>query len=129
MHVGRRKEDDERSGSSTAADFRSTVDRHQLLVRGIGGVVVAALVMGWLWVLMTQRTRTAAAAEPTSIARAAAGATNGASPTAVYVTDVAMRAFSGELRGASGKLRARIRPAGTRLSGDSTSRGLVVLTE
>jgi uncharacterized protein YcbK (DUF882 family) len=78
---------------------------------------------------MTQRTRTAAAAEPPSIARAAAAATNGTSPSAAYLTDVAMRAFSGELRGASGKLRVRIQPAGAHLSGDSSSRGLVVLTE
>ncbi len=38
---------------------------------------------------------------------------------AAYVTDAAMRALAGELRGASGKLRVEIQPAGAHLNSDT----------
>jgi uncharacterized protein YcbK (DUF882 family) len=63
------------------------------------------------------------------MARAAAAVTNRHATGAAYLTDLTLRALAGELRGASGKLRVRIAPTGTRMGADSASRGLVVLTE
>ena len=49
--------------------------------------------------------------------------TNTDAPTAAYLTDASLSALAGELRGASGKLRAEIKPAGAAITADSVPSG------
>jgi uncharacterized protein YcbK (DUF882 family) len=137
MHVVRRKEDTssravlstgKRSGSSIAASTWSTAERRERFVSRLGTAVIAALTIGWIWVFATQPTRSASAAEPSAAARVAAALTSSDAPTTAYITDAALRAVTGELRGASGKLRAEIEPAGAPIKADSSG-ALVALTE
>jgi hypothetical protein len=127
MHVGRRKEDVKRSGSSTVANERSTALRRQHFVWAAGVGVIIVLTIGWIWVIGSPHMRTAAAAVPPPTARATGPLTRGA-PAAAYLTDAAMRGLAGELRGASGKLRVKIRVAGETLEADSAGQ-LVAITE
>ena len=53
----------------------------------------------------------------------AAALTNINAPNAAYLTDASLSALSGELRGASGKLRAEIAPADTPVSSSSVPAG------
>jgi uncharacterized protein YcbK (DUF882 family) len=53
----------------------------------------------------------------------AAALTNGDAPSAAYLTDATLNALSGELRGASGTLQAKIRLAGAPIGGDSVAGG------
>ena len=108
------------------ANGRSTAEHRERFVARLGTGVLAALSIGWVWVIVTQPTRAAAAAEPNAASRMAAALTNSDVPTTAYVTDAAMRALAGELRGASGKLRAEVAPVGARIPGDSS---LVAITE
>ncbi len=87
------------------------------------------LAFGWIWVIATRPTRSAVAAEPTAAALASAAMTNSDAPTAAYVTDAALRAVAGEMRGASGKLNAEITPAGTPIPSDAGHGALVALSE
>ena len=83
-------------------------------VNVIGGLLIALLAIGWTWSIADAAMRSpeeAVALGPRpmvgeSIASADASNT-------VYLTDASLNALSGDLRGASGKLRAEIRPAGT----------------
>lgn len=59
----------------------------------------------------------------------AAALTNADAPSAAYVTDAALTALSGELRGASGKLQAKIRVAGASLTADSVAGGAPLRAE
>jgi hypothetical protein len=88
-----------------------------------GSAVVFLLVMGWTWSIVTAGTRPASADGPSATAQIAAALTNTDAPTAAYLTDASLSALTGELRGASGKLRAEIKPAGAAITSDSTPEG------
>jgi hypothetical protein len=82
----------------------------------IGGALVMLLAVGWTWSIAEAAMRSpeetlALGPRPmvgTSI-------TNPDAPNAAYLTEASLNALTGELRGASGKLRAKIRPAGAPL--------------
>ena len=76
------------------------------------------LAVGWTWtIVMAAMGRvTAGGASAASIAAAVAGA---GTPNTAYLTDATLRALTGELRGASGKLRAQLTPVGAPLKADS----------
>jgi hypothetical protein len=87
--------------------------RMDRLVNVIGGTVIALLAIGWTWSIADAAMRSpdevmALGPRPTVGSIAAPGA-----PNAVYLTDASLNALTGNLRGASGKLRAKIRPAGS----------------
>jgi uncharacterized protein YcbK (DUF882 family) len=89
--------------------------RMERLVNVIGGTVLALLAIGWTWSIADAAMRSpdevvALGPRPSVGSVATAGA-----PNAVYLTDASLNALTGELRGASGKLRAKIRPAGAPL--------------
>ncbi len=88
-------------------------------VVSIGVVVLFAI--GWCWTITVAGGRAAFASQPSATARIANALTNGDAPTAAYLTDVSLKALTGELRGASGKLRARIATPGSPLGADSLS--------
>jgi uncharacterized protein YcbK (DUF882 family) len=82
----------------------------------IGGrVVIALLVIGWSWSIVLVATGRQPSGPPLAAAMAAA-ITSADAPSAAYVTDAALNALTGGLRGASGKLRATIRPVGAPVS-------------
>jgi hypothetical protein len=82
-----------------------------------GGIVVLLLAIGWIWTFILAASGDPAAA---GAGRASLGSalTRTDAPNAAYVTDAALNALSGELRGASGKLRATLRPAGAPIGED-----------
>ena len=79
-------------------------------------MLVVLLAIGWTWTIATGGTGSGDAATPSATARVAAALTNTGAPTAAYLTDASLGALAGELRGASGKLRAEIKPAGADIS-------------
>ena len=87
-----------------------------------GYALVMLLALGWTWTLaMAGMGRLdGGTATPSSIA-ASLSSTDG--PTAAYLTDATLMALTGELRGASGKLRAQISPIGAPLESDSLPAG------
>ena len=87
-----------------------------------GYVLVLLLAAGWTWtIVMAGMGRLdEGVATPASVT---ASITNADGPTAAYVTDATLMALSGELRGASGKLRARISPVGAPVEADSLPAG------
>jgi hypothetical protein len=89
----------------------------------VGRSVVALLVVGWSWSIVQIATGRADANAPGAIATMAAAITNTDAPSTAYLTDAALRVLSGELRGSSGKLLAKIRPAGSSIRADSVAGG------
>jgi hypothetical protein len=87
-----------------------------------GGALVLLLAIGWSWTIATAGSRSAAGG-PSATASVAAALTNTDAPTAAYLTDASLSALAGELRGASGKLRAEIKPAGAALSTNGVPQG------
>jgi len=87
-----------------------------------GYALVLVLAMGWTWtIIMAGMGRLDdGVATPASIA---ASLTSADGPTAAYLTDATLMALTGELRGASGKLRAQISPIGAPLEADSLPSG------
>lgn len=88
-----------------------------------GRLFIAVLVVGWTWTIATGGAVPRDGVTPTATARLAAALTNGDAPTAAYLTDASLGALAGELRGASGKLRVQIKPAGTSIGADSVPQG------
>jgi uncharacterized protein YcbK (DUF882 family) len=87
--------------------------RAERFVNVIGGAVIALLAIGWTWSIADAAMRSpdeAVALGPHPMVGAAIA--NPDAPTAAYLTDASLNALTGELRGASGKLRAKIHPAG-----------------
>lgn len=152
VHEARRKEDGVSAGSSTVAHDGSTglVDELRHLVDAalrlpdtpasrwhragvtprlermldLGGrALVALLIAGWTWTIATGGASAGNAAGPSATSRVSAALTNADAPTAAYLTDATLGALSGELRGASGKLRVQIKPAGAAISADSVPQG------
>ncbi|CAN5761481.1 hypothetical protein BH11GEM2_BH11GEM2_38540 [soil metagenome] len=87
-----------------------------------GGARVPLLAAGGAGTIATAGAR-APSSGPSATSSVAAALTNPDAPTAAYLTDASLSLLSGELRGASGKLRAEIRPAGAPLSADSARKG------
>ncbi len=87
-----------------------------------GHALVLLLAIGWIWTItMAGMGRLDdGVATPGSIA-ASLATTEG--PTTAYLTDATLMALTGELRGASGKLRAQISPVGAPLEADSLPAG------
>jgi uncharacterized protein YcbK (DUF882 family) len=156
LHAGRRVEDVGSGGSSTAAHQGSTGLFDELLHAAeramhlpetprsrwhragvsprterrldLAGVAVfLLLVAGWSWSLFMSESGRLDGTNPT--ASMAAALTNADAPTTAYLTDAALNALSGELRGASGKLQAKIRMTGAPLSGDSVANGAALRVE
>jgi uncharacterized protein YcbK (DUF882 family) len=95
-----------------------------------GGVLVLLLALGWTWSIVLAATgRSDAVGSPTAAAAITAALTSGDAPSAAYVTDAALNALSGELRGASGKLLAKIRPVGAPIGADSVAHGAELRVE
>jgi hypothetical protein len=94
----------------------------------VGVAVVLLLAIGWTWSIgMAATGRLPEGASPT--ASVAAALTNTNAPSTAYLTDAMLNAVSGELRGASGRLRARIQPAGTPVHADSLPAGTELRVE
>ena len=87
-------------------------------------VLVSILMIGWTWTIVGAATVSAndpdRGATRAMVARSIA---NLDAPNAAYLTDASLAALSGELRGASGKLRARVVPAGSPLETDALPEG------
>ena len=94
----------------------------------VGGVVLVLFGGGWLWSIITARTASGAEANASGPATAAitAALTNADAPTTAFLTDVAVRAVSGE-RGLSGKLRVQISADTLGFPKDSVPAGARVL--
>ena len=88
-----------------------------------GGTVLLLLVAGWSWSIATASSRagTAPNLSPTRSITSKLTTTEG--PTTAYLTDASLKALTGELRGASGKLRVQMQIAGDSLVADSTPHG------
>ena len=97
--------------------------RTERILDAAGGAIVVLLAIGWTWTVATASTRPPSAGKVSATARIAAALTNADAPTAAYLTDASLNALTGELRGASGKLRADIRPAGAAIASGSTPDG------
>jgi uncharacterized protein YcbK (DUF882 family) len=83
-----------------------------------GYALILLLVVGWTWTIaMTAMGRVTPGGVP--IAAIASAATDPGTPNTAYLTDATLRAITGELRGASGKLRAQVTPVGAPLEADS----------
>jgi uncharacterized protein YcbK (DUF882 family) len=104
--------------------------RTERVLELLSGVLVAVLMIGWTWTIVESSTRIPdepGAARPTSMVASALTSTD--APNAAYLTDASLAALSGELRGASGKLRAQIKPAGTPLDAESLPEGAELRAE
>ena len=88
-----------------------------------GQALVVLLAIGWTWTIVTERIHPGDPTHTSATAQIAASLTNSDMPTAAYLTDASLSALTGELRGASGKLHAQIKPAGAPIAGDSTPEG------
>jgi hypothetical protein len=157
LHSGRRVGDEASEGSSAAAHHWSTglfdeqwhVAEHALQLpeaphsrwhrAGVssrterrlnlaGGAVFVLLVAGWTWSVVMAATGRLAG-ETSATASMAAALTNTDAPSAAYLTDATLNALSGELRGASGKLQAKIRMTGIPLAADSVAGGAALRVE
>lgn len=84
--------------------------------------LILLLAIGWTWtIVMAGMGRLdQGVATPASVAAALTAADG---PTTAYLTDATLNAVTGELRGASGKLRARISAPGTPVAADSLADG------
>jgi hypothetical protein len=100
--------------------------RTERLLDFAGGLVLLTLAVGWTWTIVMARVGGGSVTAAT--ASLAASVTRGA-PNAAYLTDATLNALSGELRGASGKLRAKIRLSGAPIGGDSVARGTPLQAE
>jgi hypothetical protein len=60
-----------------------------------GGAVLALLVIGWTWTIVSSRSRTAGAVQPSATAQMAAALTHADAPTAAYLTDASLSALGG----------------------------------
>ncbi|MEO7772021.1 MAG: hypothetical protein ABIX19_13400 [Gemmatimonadaceae bacterium] len=107
--------------SSTDAAHWSTARARERFVERLGGAVISLLVIGWVWAIATGAANAANA--PSVVSQVAASITHGDAPSMAYLTDASLNALTGDLRGASGKLRAQITAPGAAISTDSTAEG------
>ena len=88
--------------------------------------MVAVFVIGIWWTFYQKPAQPAPVPPPSATAQIAAALTNRNAPTAAYLTDASLNVLSGELRGASGKLRAAIKAEGAPIAVDSGGAALRV---
>ena len=96
--------------------------RTERLIDVGGRLVVLLLVVGWSWSIVLAASGRANG-EPAATSAMTAALTRTDVHSTAYLTDAALVALSGELRGASGKLLAKIRPAGSPIGADSVAGG------
>ena len=89
----------------------------------LGGLLVTVLMVGWTWIIVDSATQQAGASPGTPRRMLTSAITRTDAPNTAYLTDASLAALAGELRGASGKLRAQVVPAGTPLDADSLPEG------
>ena len=85
-------------------------------------VFVSILLIGWTWTIVDAAGLSAENPDGATRPMVASVLASDA-PNAAYLTDASLSALSGELHGASGKLRAQIVPAGTPLETDALPEG------
>ncbi|MEO8621131.1 MAG: hypothetical protein ABI625_08700 [bacterium] len=151
VHEARREKDGVSAGSSTPAHGGSTgvlaffhlvddalrlpaapasrwhragvTQRTERIVDRAGGAIVLLLAIGWTWSIATAAVHPGRGTAPSASAQMAAALTNADAPTAAYLTDASLSALTGDLRGASGKLRAEIKPEGAAIAADAAASG------
>jgi hypothetical protein len=101
---------------------RAGVTARTARVLELGGYgLLALLAAGWAWTFsMASTGRVGQVGASGSIA---AAITSTGAPSAAYLTDAALMALTGELRGASGKLRVQLSPVGAPVEADSLPAG------
>jgi len=97
--------------------------RTERVLELFGSVVVAVLMIGWTWTIVESATRRAGDPSAPSRPMVASAIASPDAPNAAYLTDASLNAIAGQLRGASGKLRARIVPAGAPLEAEALPEG------
>ncbi|MEP7002500.1 MAG: hypothetical protein ABI969_18560, partial [bacterium] len=103
--------------------------RTERIVDRAGGVIVLLLAIGWTWSIATAALHPTQGTEPSATAQMAAALTNTDAPTAAYLTDASLSALTGDLRGASGKLRAKIKQEGAAIAADSAAGASLTVAE
>jgi hypothetical protein len=93
------------------------------------GLVVALLTIGWTWSVADAAVHEAESPGAAAGPLAGSALTSGDAPNAVYLTDASLTALVGAMRGASGKLRADVRPANAPLRSDSLPAGAGLVAE
>ncbi len=88
-----------------------------------GGLMLVTLVVGWAWSIATAASRAGDAHGPSATRSITTALTTTGGPTTAYLTDASLKALTGELRGASGKLRVQMTIAGDSLVADATPHG------
>lgn len=101
--------------------------RTERVLEWFGSAVIALLMIGWTWSVVDAATGPADRRSGTVMVGSAITSTD--APNTAYLTDASLAALSGELRGASGKLRAQIVPAGTPLDAEALPEGAELRTQ
>jgi uncharacterized protein YcbK (DUF882 family) len=91
--------------------------------------LVGLLVVGWTYTIVDAAIHPRDANGVGATATMAAALTNSDAPSTAYLTDATLRLLTGELRGASGKLRVAIRTPGTPIGADSSAGGAALRVE
>ena len=111
-------------GPATSRWHRAGVSaRTERALALLGGFLVSVLTIGWTWSIADAATRISDAPPGTPRSMVTSAITRTDAPNTAYLTDASLAALAGELRGASGKLRAQVVPAGTPLDADSLPDG------
>jgi Bacterial protein of unknown function (DUF882) len=100
--------------------------RAERIFDAVAGLVLTLFAVGWTWAIAEARIAAEeggeASAVTTATATIASALTNPDAPSVAFLTDRVLEALV-PLRGASGKLRARIQPAGSAVVGDTLPAG------
>jgi len=97
--------------------------RTERVLELLASVAVAVLMIGWTWTIVDSATRLSDEPNAPSRPMVASTIADPDAPNAAYLTDASLSALAGELRGASGKLRAQIVPAGAPLDAEALPEG------
>ena len=97
--------------------------RTERVIDLLGGMLVTLLMIGWSWSIVDATLENADSPSGARRAMVTSAITRTDAPNAAYLTDASLAALAGELHGASGKLRARVVPAGTTLDAESLPEG------
>jgi uncharacterized protein YcbK (DUF882 family) len=97
--------------------------RTERVLELFGSVVVGVLMIGWTWTIVESATRRSGDPNAPSRPMVASAIASTDAPNAAYLTDASLNAIAGKLRGASGKLRAQIVPAGAPLEAEALPEG------
>lgn len=104
--------------------------RGERIFNVLSGLVLLLFAVGWSWSIALARADAAETGSPEAVtpvtAGIAASLTDADAPTAAYLTDAAINVLAAAetpLRGVSGKLRARVQPAGEPVLADTLPAG------